>query len=167
MAIRHILTKVGVEKTAIVFLLAVCLMFTAFGCRRSKMNPRAEKNGDVSPNTEENESNVHDEAEGKSARNENNEKKGNCMLSEKDREELLRIAREAVEAAVAGKQVPKEKIENENLQGKQGAFVTLKTNGNLRGCIGRFTADQPLWKTVREMAVSAATQDPRFRGHRI
>jgi AmmeMemoRadiSam system protein A len=46
----------------------------------------------------------------------------------------------------------------------QGAFVTLKTrsNGHLRGCIGRVEADQPLAVTVRRMAVAAATQDPRF-----
>ena len=43
-----------------------------------------------------------------------------------------------------------------------GAFVTLTIDGKLRGCIGRFDADQPLYKMVQEMAVSAATRDYRF-----
>ena len=32
----------------------------------------------------------------------------------------------------------------------------------LRGCIGSFTGSGPLVDTVREMAVSASTRDPRF-----
>jgi AmmeMemoRadiSam system protein A len=43
-----------------------------------------------------------------------------------------------------------------------GAFVTLHTGKNLRGCIGRMTASAPLEETVRTMAVSAAFEDPRF-----
>ena len=48
-----------------------------------------------------------------------------------------------------------------------GAFVTLhKQNAsgerNLRGCIGRMTASQPLLETVRIMAREAAFGDPRF-----
>ena len=47
-----------------------------------------------------------------------------------------------------------------------GAFVTLHiTNAsgrNLRGCIGRMTANLPLIETVRMMAKEAAFGDPRF-----
>ena len=43
-----------------------------------------------------------------------------------------------------------------------GVFVTLHMNGNLRGCIGRFTSDDTLAETIREMAQSAAFHDPRF-----
>jgi len=43
-----------------------------------------------------------------------------------------------------------------------GAFVTLHENGQLRGCIGRFMADDALYKVVIEMAVSSSTQDYRF-----
>ena len=43
-----------------------------------------------------------------------------------------------------------------------GAFVTLKEKGELRGCIGRFTADIPLWKVIQEMAIASSTQDSRF-----
>ena len=43
-----------------------------------------------------------------------------------------------------------------------GVFVTLHLNGRLRGCIGRFTSDDTLSETIREMAMSAAFHDPRF-----
>ena len=43
-----------------------------------------------------------------------------------------------------------------------GVFVTLHLNGRLRGCIGRFTSNQSLHATIREMALSAAFDDPRF-----
>ena len=43
-----------------------------------------------------------------------------------------------------------------------GVFVTLHLDGRLRGCIGRFTSEQSLHSTIREMALSAAFDDPRF-----
>jgi hypothetical protein len=43
-----------------------------------------------------------------------------------------------------------------------GAFVTLKKYGNLRGCIGRFDASEPLYQVVQEMAIASSTQDYRF-----
>ena len=89
------------------------------------------------------------------------------MLSYENRCKLMEIARSTVEAAVKGQEIPDIECETEELQGKQGAFVTLKTDGQLRGCIGRFVADKQLWKIVKAMAVAAATQDPRFRGNRI
>ena len=45
----------------------------------------------------------------------------------------------------------------------RGAFVTLKRrDGALRGCIGTILPSGPLDDTVARMAVSAATEDPRF-----
>ena len=43
-----------------------------------------------------------------------------------------------------------------------GVFVTLHLDGHLRGCIGRFTSSSSLHVTIREMARSAAFDDPRF-----
>ena len=43
-----------------------------------------------------------------------------------------------------------------------GVFVTLHLNGRLRGCIGRFSSNETLRETIREMARSAAFDDPRF-----
>ena len=44
-----------------------------------------------------------------------------------------------------------------------GAFVTLKKQGRLRGCIGLIEGKKPLYETVEEMAQTAAFKDPRFR----
>ncbi len=43
-----------------------------------------------------------------------------------------------------------------------GVFVTLKENGELRGCIGRLRSELSLCETVAEMAWAAASEDPRF-----
>lgn len=50
----------------------------------------------------------------------------------------------------------------ENLRKKMGAFVTLKLNGNLRGCIGRFPSADPLYEVVNQMATASAFDDTRF-----
>ena len=93
--------------------------------------------------------------------------RGGTMLSEEAQQRLMELARHTVEAVVKGQEVPPLEETHAELQGKQGAFVTLKTNGDLRGCIGRFVSDKPLWKTVRAMAIAAAAEDPRFVGMRI
>jgi AmmeMemoRadiSam system protein A len=89
------------------------------------------------------------------------------MLSENARKTLLDIARRTVEAAVRGQLRPRFDIQDPELQGHQGAFVTLKTHGNLRGCIGNFVAEQPLWQVVSDMAEAAATRDMRFFGNQL
>ena len=43
-----------------------------------------------------------------------------------------------------------------------GAFVTLKVEGQLRGCIGRLDTESPLWNKIPELARSAAFEDDRF-----
>ncbi|MBF0423870.1 MAG: AmmeMemoRadiSam system protein A, partial [Magnetococcales bacterium] len=43
-----------------------------------------------------------------------------------------------------------------------GAFVTLKRDGELRGCIGQLSPDKPLYRAVTDHAVNAALRDPRF-----
>ncbi len=85
-------------------------------------------------------------------------------MDEKDKKVLLQIARESVESAVKGISKDQTQVEpfSPVLKEKNGAFVTLRTCGKLRGCIGRMTSDTPLHKLVSEMAVSAATDDPRF-----
>jgi AmmeMemoRadiSam system protein A len=80
---------------------------------------------------------------------------------------LLFLARRAVEAAVCGRQPMPPRIDDLALASLRGAFVTLKTHGQLRGCIGRFVSDVPLYQLVTEMAVAAATQDPRFAQQRL
>jgi AmmeMemoRadiSam system protein A len=89
------------------------------------------------------------------------------QISEAGRRRLLAVARQSVEAAVARRPRPQFDVAEPELQVHQGAFVTLKNAGRLRGCIGRFTADIPLWQVVAEMAEAAATQDFRFFGDPI
>jgi AmmeMemoRadiSam system protein A len=45
---------------------------------------------------------------------------------------------------------------------ERGAFVTLKKNGELRGCIGYSSPLKPLGLTVRDVAAFAAVKDTRF-----
>ncbi len=85
-------------------------------------------------------------------------------MDEKDKKALLSIARESIKSAITNTPDKQTQIEitSPGLQEKSGAFVTLKTHGKLRGCIGRMVSDIPLYKLVSEMAVSAAKEDPRF-----
>jgi len=81
-------------------------------------------------------------------------------LEEKKR--LLEIAREAVEVYVKEGRIIEVEEENPFLNKHLGAFVTLKKHGKLRGCIGVFEPDIPLYQVVRDMAIAAATKDNRF-----
>jgi len=83
-------------------------------------------------------------------------------LSADGRKLLLQIAREAIIAYLEGGKLPQVTPPGSELQEKRGCFVCIKMNGRLRGCIGNFIADKPLYQLVQEMAVSAATRDPRF-----
>ena len=85
------------------------------------------------------------------------------MLTKQDKDLLLRIARESIESEFAGGEMPRFKIESSALEKKMGAFVTLKKQGRLRGCIGLIEGKKPLYETVEEMAQTAAFKDPRFR----
>ncbi len=77
---------------------------------------------------------------------------------------LLQIARAAVEAAATGQpRAGGAADEYPQLQQHLGAFVTLHKQGQLRGCIGRFLPDEPVWEVIDQMARSAATEDPRFQ----
>jgi len=82
-------------------------------------------------------------------------------------ETLLKVAREAVTAVVTGRRPPRIVNPDPRLLDHQGAFVTLKTHGQLRGCIGQFIADRPLIEVVQDRAVASATQDPRFLHSRL
>ncbi len=80
---------------------------------------------------------------------------------------LLEIVRSSLEAILWGRPVPTFEIKDPELLHHHGAFVTLKRHGQLRGCIGRFVSDKPLYELVIEMAVSAALEDPRFQADRV
>lgn len=88
-------------------------------------------------------------------------------MEEQAKKILIGIALKTVEAAVKKEPIPSVHCEHPDLQGKQGVFVTLKTNGQLRGCIGRFVSDVPLYRLVSEIAFSSATADSRFTHNRL
>ena len=81
-------------------------------------------------------------------------------LTDDDKQMLLKIAREAVEAALKGQDFTP--VGNERTSKKKGVFVTLTSQGELRGCIGQIRGRDPLYLAVAEMAQAAAFEDPRF-----
>lgn len=84
------------------------------------------------------------------------------LLTKKEQKELLTIARKTIVDYVTNRNIPTTVTASPGLSLHSGCFVTIKKNGELRGCIGNFVSSQPLYLLVQEMAVSAATRDPRF-----
>lgn len=89
-------------------------------------------------------------------------------LSTEDRQILIKIARDAVEAAATGRRMPILEIRkySNDLQTTGASFVTLTMGGRLRGCIGALEARQPLVLDVQEHAAAAAVEDYRFQSVR-
>jgi len=81
-------------------------------------------------------------------------------MRDEDRQRLLRAARAAIAAHLAGKPAapPASIVAGD----ENGVFVTLHEDGELRGCIGRLEPHDSLPRTVADCAVLAATADPRF-----
>ena len=86
-------------------------------------------------------------------------------LEAPDRALLLDLARRTVEATARGEGKPAvdPATLTPSVQDPGAAFVTLHEHGELRGCIGMLAHDRPLWFNVRDSAVAAARDDPRFR----
>lgn len=85
-------------------------------------------------------------------------------FSDDEKKFLLSLARRGIRARLfEGKSldIDVSKVP-ENCRRLSGAFVTLKINGALRGCIGHVGAEMPLYRTVLENASNAAFEDPRF-----
>jgi hypothetical protein len=90
-------------------------------------------------------------------------KSAEFSLTGKERDELLKIARNSVETRVRERKIylvgstgfPR-------LEEARGAFVTLKEHSELRGCIGYVSPIKALAETVRDVAAAAAVEDPRF-----
>ena len=85
-------------------------------------------------------------------------------LTPLEKNNLLFIARSTIEDYVSSRRVPTVATEmlTPALKEPAGAFVTLRKDGQLRGCIGRFDAVLPLWEIVQRMAIAASTEDSRF-----
>lgn len=76
---------------------------------------------------------------------------------------LLKLARQALAQFLRDGTRYQPATEDAALKAVRACFVTLTEAGQLRGCIGGLEARQPLYLAVRDMAIEAATEDPRFR----
>ncbi len=85
-------------------------------------------------------------------------------LTDEEKRSLLKMAREALENAVHARALsPLDPAAlSPALQAEGASFVTLTVRGQLRGCIGALQPYQPLAADVREHAIAAGLQDPRF-----
>lgn len=86
------------------------------------------------------------------------------MTEKENASEHAKLARRVVESYVKGESIPDTSEAPEELRRKRaGAFVCLKKDGQLRGCIGTIQpATGNLAQEIRDNAISSATRDPRF-----
>ncbi len=93
------------------------------------------------------------------------QKENSFILSEEDKRVLMEIARTTLESYIERGKIPR--VDNPDcspsLQAHTGVFVSIYKNGQLRGCIGRFMPEKPLYEVVRDMTISASTKDYRFK----
>jgi AmmeMemoRadiSam system protein A len=83
------------------------------------------------------------------------------MIAVEDRRALLDLARAAI--AAYARKLPPPLFEPTPIMFRlAGVFVSLHTDRALRGCIGHVEADRPLARSIPDMAVAAASADPRF-----
>lgn len=87
-------------------------------------------------------------------------------LTEDDKKQLLSLARESMFFALKNKRIPQKSdlsvTITEAMKQPCAAFVTLKKNGHLRGCIGDIFPRQPLYKSVISNSINACFNDRRF-----
>ncbi len=89
------------------------------------------------------------------------------MLTDEQKRALLDVARRAVERQVAETGTltvfGKTKAKTESVPiSASGAFVTIKRDGELRGCLGTLQCRASLVEEVARCAADAASRDPRF-----
>lgn len=84
------------------------------------------------------------------------------QITEKEKEEILKIAAETIVSYIKERKIPEFTPESKIFKEKRGVFVTLMKKGELRGCIGRFEPDEDFLTLLQKMAVESSTQDYRF-----
>jgi len=85
-------------------------------------------------------------------------------LTTGEQKQLLRLARNTIKNYLVNGQMLKVDAGkfSDKILAPSGAFVTLNKDGKLRGCIGQFFSEVPLYQVVQEMAISSAIHDNRF-----
>lgn len=91
------------------------------------------------------------------------EKGSSQHLNTEQQRELLSLARKTIDLYLSNGERISYSSEEEELKKNRGAFVSIHTRGQLRGCIGIILPIKPLYETVIDCAISAATQDYRFQ----
>jgi AmmeMemoRadiSam system protein B/AmmeMemoRadiSam system protein A len=90
----------------------------------------------------------------------------NPQLSNEDKQQLLTLARRTIVYAVKNRKVPQFSdlgvTISDAMKSPRAAFVTLKKNSLLRGCIGDIFPRQPLYMSVLINAINACFNDTRF-----
>jgi AmmeMemoRadiSam system protein A len=84
------------------------------------------------------------------------------FLDDEEKKFLLQLARQSIVRFLKAREMLEVQVQSPRLKEKRGAFVTLKVEEQLRGCIGYPLPYKPLYQTIIEMAVAAATEDYRF-----
>ena len=84
------------------------------------------------------------------------------FLDDETQKEALKIVKNTWQSFLTKGIIPKIKAKSKSLRKNLGCFVTLKKNGKLRGCIGEFPSDKPLWQVIQKMVLASAFDDPRF-----
>ena len=89
------------------------------------------------------------------------------MLTGEQKRALLDIARIAVQTQVLGVPAPVPDPAEASAAVKlfpaaEGAFVTIRRRGELRGCLGTLRCAQGLEAEIARCAADAASEDPRF-----
>lgn len=89
------------------------------------------------------------------------------VLTKEEQQALLKLARDSLTYYLKNKKVPSPadfgiKV-SDKMKAKRAAFVTLKKDGRLRGCIGEIFPRQELYKSVISNAINAGVKDRRFR----
>lgn len=87
-------------------------------------------------------------------------------LTAEDKRALLELVRKTIQYAFDNKKEPKAGdlgiTVTPGMKPMRGAFVTLKKNGDLRGCIGDIFPERALYEAVLGNAINAAFRDYRF-----
>lgn len=84
-------------------------------------------------------------------------------ISPSEKEEILQLARNSI-ARFLGKDIKEKKHKKDDdniLDQKAGAFISIYIDNELRGCIGGFAGEKTLREMIKRFAVSA-TNDQRF-----
>ena len=85
-------------------------------------------------------------------------------LDERAKKEALKLARSTLEAYYKGNAIEEDYTPfSADLLQPIGAFVTLTNKEELRGCIGSFEPEDPVYKVIQSVVISAATKDKRFQ----